>query len=145
MSVSKLVLYSFLNRSSGALVGVGGSDFNTTRFKIPQRGVQWKQGVVIYMISYTSLSYNATPIRCTPLPLHPPCNEYPELGCGDSRQLPCAGFSWAALLVQRYLSNMASFVFYGITCLIRLIEFATGFATFEESQCQTGSLRQFLV
>ena len=36
-----------------------------------QRGVQWKQGVGIYMI-YTSLLYNTTPIHCTPLPLHPP-------------------------------------------------------------------------
>ena len=48
-------------------------------FYIPQRGVQWKQGVVIYMTLYTSLLYNTTPIHCTPLPLHPPCNEYPSL------------------------------------------------------------------
>ena len=39
---------------------------------IPQRGVQRKQGVVIYMTLYTSLLYNTTPIHCTPLPLHPP-------------------------------------------------------------------------
>ena len=39
---------------------------------IPQRGVQWKQGVVIYMTVYTSLLYNTTPIHCTPDPLHPP-------------------------------------------------------------------------
>ena len=41
-------------------------------FYIPQRGVQWKQGVVIYMTLYTSLLYNTTPIHCTPDPLHPP-------------------------------------------------------------------------
>ena len=41
-------------------------------FYIPQRGVQWKQGVVIYVVLYTSLLYNATSIHCTPLPLHPP-------------------------------------------------------------------------
>ena len=35
-------------------------------------GLQWKQGVVIYMTLYTSLLYNATPIHCTPLRLHPP-------------------------------------------------------------------------
>ena len=40
--------------------------------KIHQRGVQWKQGVVIYMLLYTSLLYNTTPIHaprshCTPL------------------------------------------------------------------------------
>ena len=28
-----------------------------------------------------------------------------------------------------------SFVFYGITCLIRLVEFAALFATFEENTC----------
>ena len=39
---------------------------------IPQRRVQWKQGVVIYMTLYTSLLYNTTPIHCTPDPLHPP-------------------------------------------------------------------------
>ena len=42
------------------------------KFKIHQRGVQWKQGVVICMMLYTSLFYNTTPIHCTPLPLHPP-------------------------------------------------------------------------
>ena len=35
-------------------------------------GVQWKQGVVIYMTLYTSLLYSTTPIHCTPLRLHPP-------------------------------------------------------------------------
>ena len=35
-------------------------------------GVQWKQGVVVYMMLYTSLLYDTTPIRCTPFPLHPP-------------------------------------------------------------------------
>ena len=39
---------------------------------ILQRGVQWKQGVVIYTTLCTSLLYNATPIHCTPDPLHPP-------------------------------------------------------------------------
>ena len=40
--------------------------------KILQRGVQWKQGVVICMTLYTSLLHNTTPIHCTPLRLHPP-------------------------------------------------------------------------
>ena len=40
---------------------------------ILQRGMQWKQGVVICMVLYTILLYNTTtPIHCTPLPLHPP-------------------------------------------------------------------------
>ena len=42
------------------------------RVKIRQRGVQWKQGVVMRMLLCTSLLYNTTPIHCTPLPLHPP-------------------------------------------------------------------------
>ena len=41
-------------------------------FYILQRGVQWKRGVVIYMMLYTILLYHSTPIHCTPLPLHPP-------------------------------------------------------------------------
>ena len=43
-----------------------------TKIYIPQRGVQWKQGVVIYMMLYTSLLYDTTPIHCTNLRLHPP-------------------------------------------------------------------------
>ena len=39
---------------------------------IHQRGVQWTQGVVIYMMLYTGFLYNSTPIHWTPLPLHPP-------------------------------------------------------------------------
>ena len=39
---------------------------------IPQRGVLWKKGVVIYLTLYTSLLHNTTPIHCTPDPLHPP-------------------------------------------------------------------------
>ena len=43
-----------------------------TLFKIHQRGVQWKQGVVICMMLYTRLLHNTTPIHCTPLALHHP-------------------------------------------------------------------------
>ena len=39
---------------------------------ILQRGVQWKQGVVVYVLLYAVLLCNTTPIHCTPLPLHPP-------------------------------------------------------------------------
>ena len=35
-------------------------------------GLQWKQGVVICMVLYTSLLYNTTPIHCTPPPTAPP-------------------------------------------------------------------------
>ena len=40
--------------------------------KIHQRRVQWKQGVVIYVMLCASLLSNPTPIHCIPLPLHPP-------------------------------------------------------------------------
>ena len=49
-----------------------GNYYYGEEFKIHQRGVQWKQGVVIYMMLYTSLFYNTTPIHCTPVPLYPP-------------------------------------------------------------------------
>ena len=45
--------------------------------KIHQMGVQWKQGVVIRMMLYTSSLYDTTPIHCIPPPTAPPCNEYP--------------------------------------------------------------------
>ena len=45
------------------------------------------------------------------------------------------GGSRVALLVCCYLSNTASFVFYVITRLIQLIEFAAVFAAFEENLC----------
>ena len=44
-----------------------------------QRGVQWKQGVVMFTMLWAVLLYNATPIHCTPLRLQPPCDEYPVL------------------------------------------------------------------
>ena len=51
-----------------------------SKLRIHQRGVQWKQDVVIYMMLYTSLLYSTTPIHCTPLPLHPPLmNTQPTL------------------------------------------------------------------
>ena len=34
--------------------------------------MQWKQGIVFYMMFYTSSLYNTTPIHCTPHPLHSP-------------------------------------------------------------------------
>ena len=61
--------------------------------------------------------------------------------CLRAEETPAA-VQRVALLVQRYLSNTASFVFYGITCLIRLIELAALFNTFEENMCQTSSVRQ---
>ena len=41
-------------------------------FYILQRGVQWKQGVVVYIILWAVLLYNTTPIHCAPLRLRPP-------------------------------------------------------------------------
>ena len=49
---------------------------------------------------------------------------------------------WVSLLFERYLSNTTSCVCYGITCLIRLIQFAALFTTLEERVCWTTSVRQ---
>ena len=54
--------------------------------KIHQRGMQWKQGVVI-------LLYNTTPIRYTALPLHPPVRntqKMPPLCHQESAEEPVA-------------------------------------------------------
>ena len=57
--------------------------------EIHQRGVQWKQGVVICMLLYTSLLYNTTPIHCTHLPLHPPVmNTQIRLGVSGGPRSP---------------------------------------------------------
>ena len=58
------------NVAPGSRIPRSSSHLSHTTFR--QRGVQRKQGVGNYMMSYTSLLYNATPIHCTPLPLHPP-------------------------------------------------------------------------
>ena len=44
---------------------------------ILQRGVQWKQGVAIYIMLYVVLLHDTTPIHCTPPPTTPPFDEYP--------------------------------------------------------------------
>ena len=49
---------------------------------------------------------------------------------------PHGGQDEGPILGWHYLSNdAASFDFYGITCLIRLIEFAALLTTFEETMC----------
>ena len=52
-----------------------------------QRGVQWKQGVVIYTMLYSSLLYSTAPIHCTPLPLHPPLMTTPYILPGNVRAI----------------------------------------------------------
>ena len=68
-------IHSSLQRLALAL-----SSRDLMRLKIHQRGVQWKQGVVICMLLYTSLLYNTAPIHRTPLPLHPPVMNTHRLG-----------------------------------------------------------------
>ena len=76
---------------------------------------------------------NPSPIHGSGLALHsqssiPIRGRLPD--CEYSSRKPCA-----TLLVQRYFSNTASSVFYGIACQIRLIEFAASFTTFEDNLC----------
>ena len=62
------------------LFGAVGAN-ETEELKIHQRGVQWKQGVVICMLLNTSLLYNNYyPHPLHPPPTAPPCNEYPTWG-----------------------------------------------------------------
>ena len=71
-------------------------------FKIHQRGVQWKQGVVIYIMLYTSSLYSTTPIHCTSLPLHPPVmntqfrGRHPDSpsSCGRHADILCYCYIW---------------------------------------------------
>ena len=58
-----------------------GEGARSTVFKIQQRGVQWKQGVVMCMMLYISSLYNTTPVHCTLPPAATPCNGYPMSRC----------------------------------------------------------------
>ena len=71
--------------------------------KIHQRGVQWKQGVVICMVLYTSLLYNTTLIHCTPLPLHPPLMNTQGVAPRGSQTFGCQPYT---------------LVFYNTKCII---------------------------
>ena len=76
-----IIYYVMLGRGAGfraAYAVSRAANPGSLCFKIPQREVQWKQGAVIYMMRCTSLSYNTTPIHCTPLRLHPPL---PSIQC----------------------------------------------------------------
>ena len=95
--------------------------------------------IYIYIYIYIPLSPSRSP-KAPRQQMHQPRrhqSERPEL----TASFPTVS-SWVALLVWRYLSNTASFVFYGITCLIRLIEFVALFVTFEENPRETSSVRQ---
>ena len=62
------------------------------------------------------------------------CLHRPTVGLA----VPRAGNDTASLQAHigwHYLSNAVSFVFYGITCLMRLVEVAALFATIEENVC----------
>ena len=72
---------------------------------IPQRGVQWKQGVVIYMTLYTSLLYNTTPIHRTPDPLHPPCRVSKGVGSPGIILLILIVFFWGRGVPQKKPKN----------------------------------------
>ena len=64
--------YTYIERQVGTPRSTLGSVLGPVLVYILQRGVQWKQGVVNYMMLYTILLYNTTPIHRTPDPLHPP-------------------------------------------------------------------------
>ena len=70
-------VHNSVNYTSKYTSTLGVNVTSNSKLYIPQRGVQWKQGVVIYTMLYTSLLCDVTPIHCTPPPTAPPCNEYP--------------------------------------------------------------------
>ena len=95
---------------------------------ILQRGVQWKQGVVVYMTLYTSLLCNTTPIHCTPHALHPPLQSIQDRGLGS-----CGGSPRIRKEVLRELFNLIivtdtgllvciyyTFLYYTILCYAML-------------------------
>ena len=61
----------------GVRGGAGSESARTGGAQDLSKGLQWKQGVVICMLLYTSLLDNTTPIHCSPLSTAPRCNEYP--------------------------------------------------------------------
>ena len=72
-----IYIYTYMYTRRAALRRLGSWP---TWLKIHQRGVQWKQGVVIYMMLHTRLLYNYYPHPLHPPPSAPPCNEYPLAG-----------------------------------------------------------------
>ena len=57
------------------------SNLERCRSRFSKGGVQWKQGVAMYMMLCPSLLYNTTPIHCTPLRLHPPDRQLASSAC----------------------------------------------------------------
>ena len=80
-NMSNMICYMWVTPRSGQV-----RSGRLRSVKIHQRGVQWKHGVVIYMMLYTSLLYHTTPIRCTPLPLHPPVMNTREVPSSGARR-----------------------------------------------------------
>ena len=66
--------------------------------KIHQRGVQWKRGVVIYMMLHTSSLHHAAHIHCTPFPLHPLVMNMPS---PPTRSLDFREFDSSKLLILK--------------------------------------------
>ena len=77
---------------------------------ILQRGVQWKQGVVICMVLYTSLLYNTTPIHCTLLPLHPPVMSTQPRVYSSCNQETVAAATVTTSLLDHFCANRVSLI-----------------------------------
>ena len=84
---------------------------------IHRRGVQWKQGVVIYMMLHTNLLYNTTPIHCTPLSLHPPVMNTQQL----RRRKPRRVRRWARRSERGRSSPLALHIRYVLLCVCMLL------------------------
>ena len=80
---------------------------------ILQRGVQWKQGVVVCMALYTCLLYNTTPIHCTPDPLHPSLQSIHPLVGRDPAVIIIIIIILIIIIVDHYCYNI---MYYDTIC-----------------------------
>ena len=82
---------------------------------IPQRGVQWKQGVVMYMTLCASLLHNTTQIHGTPDPLHPPLQSIQAGGAPAAAAgvAPCRRTGASTASREKFENGVRALVFCG--------------------------------
>ena len=84
---------------------------NPDSFHILQRGVQWKQGVVICMVLHTTLLYNTAPIHCNPSDCTPLCRvSILSSRIGRGRNSSC------------YYTYIYIYIYAVVNCLSRAVE-----------------------
>ena len=103
-------------------VGFARHSFVGAHVYILQRGVQWKQGVVICMALHTFLLYDTTPIHCNPLRLHPPLMNTQHGFTAAPCSVACLSWSLTSLSTSAVLSesgNSEPYYLSGAVCALR--------------------------